>query len=270
MMQIFNQAGKLMLETNNEGKVVKYSDISGKEKIPATELCELCLRYGSDKCGNGYTKFYSQFFDPIKDEVEKVLEIGVSAGFSLKMWRDYFKNAMIYGLDKKPDGLAGILPEKATELSDERTSVGFIDQSDEGKLNLIGPMLGNDFDLIVDDGSHKQRDQQISLAILFPLVKPGRYYVIEDLVAADAIFSNPALRWDPTDTIFNDSTATFLGVAMEKNQWYSLFIGPDRMHYLAQNIEWIQFCFGCSAGEPNANPYQWGGPITVVIKKKDA
>jgi len=268
MKRIFNQAGKLMVEYNDEGKVTRYSDISGKEKVPATELCELCLRHGSDKCGNGYTEVYSKYLEPIRSEVKKVFEIGVSGGFSLKMWHDYFQNAVIYGADKVPDGLCGILPEKAVELSNNRTKVFFLDQSDEGHLDQAKNVIGQGFDLIVDDGSHKQRDQQITLAILFPLVKPGRFYICEDLTAADAIFANPSLRWDPTDTVHNDSTATFFVKAI-KGDWQSQYIGADRLQYLAQNIEWIKFIYGCSNGtESSANPLQWGGPISVIIKKK--
>ena len=37
------------------------------------------------------------------------------------------------------------------------------------------------FDIIIEDGSHLQRDQQLNWAQLFPLVKPGGVYVIEDI-----------------------------------------------------------------------------------------
>ena len=40
---------------------------------------------------------------------------------------------------------------------------------------------GNDFDIIIDDGGHTMKQQQISLGILFFAVKSGGYYVIEDL-----------------------------------------------------------------------------------------
>ena len=36
-------------------------------------------------------------------------------------------------------------------------------------------------DIVIDDGSHKYRDQQLNLAQLLPLVRPGGYYVIEDV-----------------------------------------------------------------------------------------
>ena len=268
MKEIRNQAGQLMQEINDEGKVVRYSDISGKEKVPATELCELCLRHGSDKCGNGYTEFYSRHFEPIKTEVKKVLEIGVSAGGSIKMWHDYFKNALIYGVDAYPDNCKGILPEKATELSNDRTIIRLFDQSKVEDVEKFESTFGRDFDLICDDGSHKQRDQQMCFGILFKLLKPGRFYICEDLVAADAIYANPALRWDPTDMVHNDSTATFFANAI-KGIYASQYIVTDQLEYLRQNIEWIKFLFGCSSGEPHANPFQWGGPITVLIKKKD-
>ena len=40
---------------------------------------------------------------------------------------------------------------------------------------------GGDFDIIIDDGSHKMNHQQISFDVLFPHLKSGGIYVIEDL-----------------------------------------------------------------------------------------
>ena len=42
-------------------------------------------------------------------------------------------------------------------------------------------MYGKDFDIIIDDGGHTMRQQQISLGVLFDAVKSGGYYIMEDL-----------------------------------------------------------------------------------------
>ena len=42
-------------------------------------------------------------------------------------------------------------------------------------------LYGEDFDIIIDDGGHTMRQQQISLGVLFDAVKSDGYYVIEDL-----------------------------------------------------------------------------------------
>ena len=43
---------------------------------------------------------------------------------------------------------------------------------------------GGEFDVIIDDGSHRPMHQQISLVSLYPHLKPGGQYIIEDLHVA--------------------------------------------------------------------------------------
>ena len=78
-----------------------------------TELCDLAYKYGSDKCPqikHHFTEWYYQEFVSRKESVRKVVEIGIGElgienpanckiGASLYMWRDFFPNAMIYGID---------------------------------------------------------------------------------------------------------------------------------------------------------------------------
>ena len=268
MRQLFAQNGMLMQEIDDSGKVIRYADISGKEKIPATDLCELCLRYGSDKCGNGYTEFYSKYFESIKTEVRKVLEIGVSGGCSLKMWHDYFFSAKITGVDCHPEDGCGISEAKVDELKNERTSILFANQKRKEDIDNLKSRIGIDFDIICDDGSHAQKDQQTSFAWLFPVVTPGGYYIIEDICAVCSL-CNETIHWGQRDRINgSDSTAMFLSNA-QKGIFHSEYVNETELLYLKNNIEWIKFHFGCSDGtEKNATPFEWGGPITCLIKKK--
>ena len=57
--------------------------------------------YGSDKSrdDHDYTAFYQMVLDPIRFDVKKVIELGVSMGQSLQAWNDYFPNAEIIGID---------------------------------------------------------------------------------------------------------------------------------------------------------------------------
>jgi len=81
-----------------------------------TELCDLAYKYGSDKCPQNkhhFTEWYYQEFISRREAVRKVVEIGIGEleipnpmnckiGSSLYMWRDFFPNAMIYGVDIDP------------------------------------------------------------------------------------------------------------------------------------------------------------------------
>src|SRR5262245_37472425 len=78
-----------------------------------TELCDLCEQYGTDKGprrmnGWDYSPTYDQVLRPNKDNVKTVLEVGICGyrdipnnvvGASLFVWRDYFPNAEVYGID---------------------------------------------------------------------------------------------------------------------------------------------------------------------------
>ena len=55
--------------------------------------------YKTDKYEHGYTKVYEKYFDNIRDQKLKILEIGIADGKSLLMWSDYFQNSTIIGID---------------------------------------------------------------------------------------------------------------------------------------------------------------------------
>jgi hypothetical protein len=112
--------------------------------------------------------------------VKSVFEIGVGGGDdpleggnSLRMWRSYFPGATVYGLDI----CAKRLPPEP------RIVVLQGDQSDQAFLAKLGASYGP-FDLVIDDGSHFGRHQSASFAALFPAVRPGGLYVLEDLETA--------------------------------------------------------------------------------------
>jgi hypothetical protein len=131
-------------------------------------LTRLANKYGSDK-GSGchqFTDIYEGFLGPIRHEVRRVLEIGVWQGASLRMWRDFFPQAVVHGID---------IEEKV--LNEDRISTFVMDQADRAQLAQVEGL----YDLIVDDGGHFMDQQQVSLAALFPHVRPGGFYVLEDL-----------------------------------------------------------------------------------------
>lgn len=145
-------------------------------------LSGLASKYGSDKWGalHFYTPHYEDHFGPLRFDPVKVLEIGIGGynhpalgGESIYMWQEYFPRGLIYGMDlfDKP----GVVGPRI------RTIQG--DQSDREFLRALGEAEGP-FDIIVDDGSHVNEHVRISFQELYPYVRPGGYYVIEDLHTA--------------------------------------------------------------------------------------
>jgi CRP-like cAMP-binding protein len=57
--------------------------------------------YDTDKIRLGYLELYDPILTPWTDKEIKLLEIGVRAGGSLKLWRDYFPRGTIIGIDRK-------------------------------------------------------------------------------------------------------------------------------------------------------------------------
>ena len=64
-------------------------------------LDELAIAFNTDKSTrtHGFTNHYQVYFELLRDLPLKLLEIGVQSGASLRMWKQYFPKAEIYGLD---------------------------------------------------------------------------------------------------------------------------------------------------------------------------
>jgi hypothetical protein len=134
-------------------------------------LHDLGSFYNTDKSylHNYYNRFYEQLFKPYKQKAD-ILEIGVLDGGSLKVWEKYFREGKIHGIDLKVN----------EELHTDRVTTFKVDQSSIDELNEFASK-SEKYDIIVDDGSHKMMDQQITFQIFFDLVKSGGLFVIEDL-----------------------------------------------------------------------------------------
>ena len=145
-----------------------------------TEMNALAERYyGTD--GNRkptiYLAEYERLFGPMRNAPLRLLEIGVRFGASMFLWADYFPNATIVGLDidEKPENFP----------TDKRIHFIKGSQDDPDTLGRCVSLAGGQFDIVVDDASHVGRLSAASFAHLFPhALKPGGYYVIEDICTA--------------------------------------------------------------------------------------
>ncbi len=135
-------------------------------------LDELAIKYDTDKStkAHAYTILYDRHFSSLRDESVRILEIGIQNGFSLKTWKEYFPQGKIVGID--------IVDLK--HLEEDRVSILKGSQSDTKFLIELNASHGP-FDIIIDDGSHYSTDIKASFYCLFPLLKSGGIYVVEDL-----------------------------------------------------------------------------------------
>lgn len=120
--------------------------------------------------GQSYLSPYERYFESHRESVHRLLEIGVCGGFSIRLWRDYFPNAEIHGLDIDP---------AAKEATGERIVIHIGDQSSPAVLEGLSAFAP--FDIIIDDGSHCTEHILASFKALWPHVAPGGFYVWEDM-----------------------------------------------------------------------------------------
>lgn len=137
-------------------------------------LTHIARKYDTDKAiHTHYLRNYEQYFGGVRDQKLRLLELGIKEGGSLLLWRDYFPNALIVGLDIE-----------AVSLNDAtgriRTYQGM--QQNTRLLDQIAHENAPEgFDIIIDDCSHIGELTRISFWHLFDNhLKPGGLYVIED------------------------------------------------------------------------------------------
>lgn len=192
-------------------------------------LTLLANKYKSDKgTTTSFCHEFSEVYDDhLKEKVDSymnILEIGVNDGASLKMWYDYFPNAKIYGLD---------INDK-NEFNNDRIKCIKLDQSNEDELKNFIDIINIEYDFIIDDGSHHMKDQQITLAYLFKLLKPGGIYVIEDLHTS--LCENGTDVYGRPIEVHNNGNNTTLNF-LEKKPYNSVYLNNELNLYLQNNIK---------------------------------
>ena len=190
----------------------------------------------TDKWQHEYTDYYSKWFEPIRHEKLKILEIGVFGGSSIRMWEEYFPNATIYGVDTGRICSNDVM----NNLKSNRVITEFVDQSSRESLQEFIDKHGGEFDIIIDDGHHFQKHQQISWGFLFPHLKPGGLYVIEDLCLPRERYKNNAYddRWGIEDVDnFTDLTFKILIDLVANEKLNSPYMTDEEIKYIEGNID---------------------------------
>mmetsp|Transcript_44028 Transcript_44028/g.99480 ORF Transcript_44028/g.99480 Transcript_44028/m.99480 type:complete len:456 (+) Transcript_44028:173-1540(+) len=186
---------------------------------PAAALPAIMQAAGSDKAAHGFAAVYEEELAPLRLKPGAVMvEVGVFRGASLRVWATWLEGPerRVLGLDAfegrrgrmgrrnsegepltydDPRGVLrdqqyGRLPRGVEALivdQGSRADLGrFMAWAREGRGGggggLMSPTDGGGLvDVVLDDGSHLMRDQQQTLGALFPLVRPGGLYVMEDV-----------------------------------------------------------------------------------------
>ena len=182
---------------NNIKSDVKNISYTSKSNI----LSELCEKYGSDKGfinfnidkkpynwhPHTYSTYYHSIFNLSRQNIKYVFECGLGTnnpnlksnmtengipGASLRVWRDYFVNAQIYGGDI----------DKEVLFEEDRIKTFYLDQLDSNSIKSMWETIEvEDFDIIIDDGLHEpEANYNFFINSLHKLKKNG-VFVNEDV-----------------------------------------------------------------------------------------
>ena len=142
------------------------------------DLAKMAAAFGTDKeGGHHYAQHYQRHFESLRRERLNILEIGIGGtahprlgGHSLRMWKAYFPNSRIFGID---------IYDK-TYHDEHRIKTFRGSQVDEEFVKKVVGEIGM-VDIIIDDGSHLNDHIITTFRVLFPLMSSNGIYVVEDL-----------------------------------------------------------------------------------------
>ena len=161
----------------------RFNSITIDTSYAKTALCDLGKKYPTDKSpyneielyNHSYSAIYNLLFSNIRYNELLIAEIGIYHNNSIKCWREFFKNAIIYGLDFDINFLENAKKDNLNNVHYE-----FLNVRDDNNIQTCFKKIiekhNKKFDLIIDDSLHDNIEANISLKKingLYQFLKPG-------------------------------------------------------------------------------------------------
>jgi hypothetical protein len=125
--------------------------------------------------GARYFAEYLRLFGGEFDSIRRIVELGVAEGASLLAWSRLCPEALCVGVDlHRPPRLESAIARHGIE---KRVMVLV---GDHDRPEGFAAAIPDGVDLIVDDGSHLLAPTRRCFQTLFPRLRPGGWYCIED------------------------------------------------------------------------------------------
>ncbi len=119
-----------------------------------------------------YFQIYDRHFSRFRGTDVHVVELGVSQGGSLQMWKQYFgPHAKIFGID---------INTHCKRLEEEQIEILIGDQEDRKFLKSLREKIPR-IDILIDDGGHTMQQQINTYEELFTHIDKHGVYLCEDL-----------------------------------------------------------------------------------------
>ena len=221
---------KYKLKFLGKKKNVQYFYISNSKSN--SSLAELMNHYGSDKGGknnhHNYADYYSEIFFNKKNQVKNFLEIGLGTNnvnfasnmgnngvplASLRAWRDYFKNANIFGADI----------DKNILKNEDRIKTFYVDQTNSESIKeLFNNIKQDKFDVILEDGLHEYNANITFFENSINHLSEDGVYIIEDVYYKDQVkfinyFKNLNYNFSLVDIFHKKNIANNCLIIIRKN-----------------------------------------------------
>jgi hypothetical protein len=146
-------------------------------------------KYYTDKnTTHSYLELYEKLLTSKKETATHVLEVGIGDfgqknGGSIKLWKDYFTNATIYGLDVLPK-------ERVFDELLNNDRVILYTNTDAYNVDFFTNTFLNknmQFDFMLDDGPHTLESMKQFIRLYSQVMKDDGILIIEDVQSMDWI-----------------------------------------------------------------------------------
>ena len=177
---------------------------------------------------HGYAKIYEDLFEPLKDKSLTILEIGSFYGNASAALFFYFRNSFIHSADINPD----MYKYKGSRLNNF-----FVDSSSRQSINKNILNQDLEFNIVIEDASHMLKDQIISLFMLFPKIKKGGIFIIEEI-------DFPEKKEDMRIGQKMPDLKTILKKIQSNEDFDTDYINKNEKEYFKSNVSSISFFKG--------------------------
>ena len=169
---------------------------------------------------HGYAKIYENVFVNLKNTRINILELGSFYGNAAAAFYFYFDEAYIYSGDIYPD---------LFKYKSNRIKNFYVDSSSRNSLSINLLSKKNKFDSIIEDASHMLKDQILSLFMLFPLLKSGGVFIVEEL-------DFPETRDDMKINQTKPDLKQILKNILNNLDFNSVYINDEEKKYFLENF----------------------------------
>jgi|TARA_X000000950_G_scaffold162758_1_gene199012 predicted O-methyltransferase YrrM len=213
------------------------------DNININSLDGLFYHYGSDKSdifkktenkGHGYSKFYKQKLEKLRNKKINILEVGSYAGASAAAFVKYLPESNIFCFDVNISNF---------EYKSKKIHVFGLDINNQKKtIKTVNQITDHynikEFDIIIDDGSHNLSDILMGFKFFFKYLKSKGLYIIEDFKHPNYYRHNNNINHILIDELFKnlENKNTFNSDLFTKNEQLDFMNMIDKIEVYKGNL----------------------------------